>query len=150
VRQDLIIREYWPTDPTRMTPREDFAREHDLSGQPLFSGLRPEGVAWTLKDGPALWAPVLACGGLSPLGHDRWAAWLFASPLDRRGWVKVAHAFRGLTVEVRARRVEANVRADADPGVMRFAERLGLSHEGLMKGYGPDGADYHLYGGLFR
>ncbi len=150
MRDALILREYWPTDPSRIEPRPDFAREHDLTGQPLFSGLRPEGVAWTLKAGPAKWAAPLACGGLSPLGHDRWTAWLFAGELDRRGWIKVAHAFRGLTVEVKARRVEATVRIDAEPGVIRFAERLGLTLEGRMKGFGPDGADYYLYGGLFR
>ncbi|MFN3353883.1 MAG: hypothetical protein ACK4Z5_09775 [Brevundimonas sp.] len=148
----LILREFSPTDPTRITPRPDFAREHDLSGQPLFRAQRPEGVAWTLCEGPARWAKPLACGGLSPLGFGRWAAWLFAEDLSPRGWVMVARGFNGLKVETRARRIEATVRDGAPEltgGACAFAERLGLSREGRMTGFGPDGADYWLFGGVF-
>lgn len=147
----MILRAFSPSDPMRIVPRADFAAEHEAAGKPLF-GPRPiEGVAWTLTEGPARWAPPLACGGLEPLGHGRWSGWLFASDLSPRCWAMVRRAFNGLRVEVQARRVELAVACggDHEAAACRFAQALGLSREGVMRGWGPDGRDYVLFGGIF-
>lgn len=152
----LTLRPFSPTDPTRIRPRADFHAEHVAAGEPLFGPMRPEGLCWTLAADPSRWAPPLACGGLEPLGHGRWSGWIFAADLSPRGWAMVQRAFRGLVVESGARRVEIAVRSpdgadgwDLTLRAMRFAERLGLTREGVMRGWGPDGRDYYLFGGLF-
>lgn len=145
------VRPYSPSDPLRVAAREDFARDHEALGSPLFGPDRPEGPCWTLTDGAGRWARPLACGGLEPLGAGRFAAWLYASDMSPRGWAAVAAAFDGAVKSAGARRVEATVRAgDArEACARRFAHRLGLTLEGTMKGFGPDGSDHLLMGGLF-
>lgn len=147
---DLTFRPYSPSDPARIAAREDFAEEHRLSGEPLFGPGRPDGTCWTMTAGAARWARPLACGGLEPQGHGRFAAWLYASELDARGWVAVRRAFRRIVRETGARRVEATVRCGrgAQPAC-RYAGSLGLALEGRLKGFGPDGVDYWLYAGVF-
>ena len=68
----------------------------------------------------------------------------------------VARAFRLMRHEVGARRVELAVRAPAVAGewalslkACGFAEALGMKREGVMRGWGADGRDYYLFGGLF-
>ena len=66
----------------------------------------------------------------------------------------VRRAFRLMIAETRARRVEIAVRGAPIPGVgwaaHDYAALLGLSREGVMRAWGPDGADYVLYAGVFR
>ena len=152
----LTLRPYSPTDPLRIAPREDFRIEHEAAGSPLFGPERVEGLCWTLTEGDRKWARPLACGGLEPNGQGRWTAWLYASDLSPRGWVKVAQAFLVMVLQSGAHRVEMTVRAPVSCadwprslGACAFAERLGLKREGLMRGYTPDGADYWLFGGVF-
>lgn len=146
----LTLRPYSPTDPLRIDARQDFAREHEAAGSPLFGPGRVEGLCWTLTDGERKWAKPLACGGLEPQGHGRFAGWLYASDLSPRGWAMVKRAFRCMIAEAGARRVEVTVRYDGPVKAAAFAELdLGLRFEGLMRGWGPDGADYMLFGGVF-
>lgn len=146
----LVLRPYSPTDPRRIEARADFAREHEAMGSPLFGAEPVAGVCWTLAAGPGWGAKPLACGGLEPQGHGRFAAWLYASDLSPRGWVMIKRAFRGLIAETGARRVEVTVRADGPVKAGVFAELdLGLRFEGVLRGWGPDGADYHLHAGVF-
>ena len=46
------------------------------------------------------------------------------------------------------KRIQTAVKADSDTAI-RFAERLGFKREGLMKNYGPDGADHYLYAKVY-
>jgi len=153
---DLTLRAFSPTDPLRIDARPDFALEHRLAGEPLFGPERIVGPCWTLTDGARKWSKPLACGGLEPHGHGRFTGWLFASDLSPRGWVMIRAAFRSMIRETGARRVDVTVRAPAAAGdwptalgACSFAEVLGLKREGLMKGFGPDGSDYWLFGGVF-
>lgn len=153
----MHLRPYSPSDPPRIHPRADFAAEHEAAGHPLFGPEPVAGVAWTLTQGPDKWSPPLAVGGLEPLGYGRWAGWLYASDLSPRGWVMVRRAFRAMIAETRARRVELNVRAaasaadwGAEIAACGFAGQLGLEREGLMRAWGPDGRDYHLFAGIFK
>lgn len=148
----LCLRPFSPSDPLRIAARADFEAEHRAMGEPLFGPERPTGPCWTLTDGGGRWARPLACGGLEPQGHGRFAGWLYAADLTPRQWVMIRRAFRGLIAEARARRVEITVRAP-EPGLWSapaaFAEALGLKCEGRMGGWGPDGSDYLLFAGVF-
>lgn len=146
----LTVRPWSPTDPRRITPRADFAREHALMGEPLFGAVRPDGPCWTLTKGAGVWAAPLACGGFEPQGQDRYAAWLYAGDLTARQWGAVAKAFRRLAREIGARRVEATIRCEDGwtTPAEHFASKLGLDFEARLKGFGPDGADYWLYAGV--
>nr|BAR32406.1 putative acetyltransferase [uncultured Mediterranean phage uvMED] len=46
------------------------------------------------------------------------------------------------------KRIQTAVKADSDTAI-RFAEWLGFKREGLMKNYGPDGADHYLYAKVY-
>lgn len=152
-RCGLTLRRYSPSDPPRIEARADFAFEQALAGHPLMGLEQPGGLCWSLIAGPRRWDRPLACGGLEPLGHGRWSGWLYAADLKPRGWAMVARAFRLMIAETRARRVEIAVNASPLPGLgwaaHGYAEALGLSREGVMRGWGPDGTDYVLYAGVF-
>ena len=152
----LTLRPFSPTDPRRIVARADFALEHALSGEPLFGPGRPDGPCWTLTEGAGKWDQVLACGGFEPRGPGHYAAWLYAGDLSPRAWVMVARAFARMRCETGARRVEATIRhasgGELSRGVERaeaYARRVGMRLEGLMKSFGPDGADYWLYAGVY-
>lgn len=150
----LTLRRFSPSDPARIQPRADFAAEQKAAGEPLMGPDRPSGLCWTLTQGPRRWDRPLACGGIEPLGYGRWSGWLYAADLSPRGWSLVRRAFRLMITETHARRVEIAVRAAPIPGVgwaaHDYAEKLGLAREGVMRAWGPDGADYVLYAGVFR
>jgi hypothetical protein len=146
----IALRPYSPTDPRRITPRDDFAREHALMGEPLFGVRRPDGPCWTLTDGAGVWAQPLACGGFEPDGPGRFSAWLYAGDLTTRQWAFVGRAFALMQRETGARRVEATLRHGPRVEIAEaYARRLGMRLEGLLKSFGPDGADYWLYAGVY-
>lgn len=153
----LALRPYSPTDPRRIEPRADFAAEHALMGEQLFGVKRPDGPCWTLTDGEGVWAQPLACGGFEPRGHGKFACWLYAADLSPRAWLMVARAFAQMVRETGARRVEATIRAEGeDPMEFQrelkssaYAQRVGMKIEGLLKSFGPDGADYWLFAGVY-
>lgn len=155
----LTLRPFSPSDPLRIAPREDFRIEHEAAGSPLFGPERVQGLCWTLTDGDRKWAKPLACGGLEPQGHGRFAGWLYAADLSPRGWAMVKRAFRRMVAESGARRVEVTVRREKvlpEAGVSLFTKAtayaeldLGLTWEGRLRAWGPDGVDYDLYAGVF-
>jgi len=51
---------------------------------------------------------------------------------------------RIVTTAFQPRRLQAHVRADSAIN-RRFIEHFGFSEEGIMRGFGPEGADYALY-----
>lgn len=152
----LTLTGFSPSDPPRIAARADFAEEQKAAGDPLMGPDMPGGLCWTLKAGPGRWDRPVACGGIESLGHGRWSGWLYAADLSPRGWAMVARAFRLMRREVGARRVELAVRAPASAAdwpvataSCGFAEALGLKREGVMRGWGADGRDYYLFGGIF-
>jgi len=111
----------------------------------LARGYAAAGPAWTLMaaDGP------LACGGAVRFWPGVGELWCWLGR-EADGWnVALARATRrrvdALFQEHGFRRAQAHVRAD-DERALRFARFLGLELEGRCPGYGPDGAEHHLYG----
>ena len=47
------------------------------------------------------------------------------------------------------KRFQTSVKADCDVAI-RFAKFLGLEEEGLMKNYGPDGADFYRFARILK
>jgi len=111
----------------------------------LARGYAAAGPAWTLMaaDGP------VACGGAVLFWPGVGELWCWLGR-EADGWdVSLARAARrrvdALFQGHGLRRAQAHVRAD-DERAMRFARFLGLGLEGRCPGYGPDGAEHHLYG----
>lgn len=119
--------------------------EWDLGISP--DKLAPAALAhgWGMIEG----AEVLGAGGVVPLpiaGHGR--AWLIATPAARRRHLALARRFAGrwfatLLEDGAFSRLEATVPVRFPAGC-RFASGLGFALEGVMRHYGPDGADHHL------
>lgn len=147
----FVIRPFSPSDPARVAARADFALEHRLTGEPLFGPQRPEGPCWTLTQRvPGRWPRPVACGGFEPQGQGRFAAWLYAADLCPRGWVAVRRAFAAMVKDSGARRVEATVRCgEGEDRAAAYAQAVGMAREGLLKSFGPDGADYWLFAGVY-
>lgn len=140
-------RPYSASDPSQITPREDFAIEHEAAGRPLTLDWLPSGPSFTLTEGPARQARAVACGGFEPLGHGRWSLWLYASDLRPMGWAAVARALKRELASLgdRARRIELCVRFGPSAAkALDYARWLGFENEGRMRSWGPDGADYWL------
>jgi hypothetical protein len=87
---------------------------------------------------------VLAMGGVMPFWQGRVFGWmLMGDNLGRRMAVVHRYVSRFLD-EQDADRIETVVLDGFDAG-HRWAQMLGFEWEGLMKKWGADGCDYHLY-----
>tara|TARA_B100001013_G_C24517918_1_gene405740 strand:- start:311 stop:742 length:432 start_codon:yes stop_codon:yes gene_type:complete len=97
------------------------------------------GVTLLIDDRPVV------CTGLIELWENCAEAWVIASSNISRTPVSISRAMkRGLNkriLEDGYDRVQANVRADW-PTAIRFAEFVGMKREGMMRRFGPEGADY--------
>jgi len=100
--------------------------------------------AFTLVDNGHL----VAAGGIIPIWEGMGEAWLIPSDVMPRYRLRVIKTLRRRIDEIidadNLRRLQATVRADYDVAV-RFIEFLGFKREGLMKNYGPGGADHYMY-----
>lgn len=117
-----------------VTDRKDL---HGMAGQ-----LERIGPAWTLVDD----GDVLACAGYGSMWTGTAEGWaIVRSDLTRLQRLRVARAF--LTDVPRRvkdaglRRLQASVVAD-NGLALRLARRLGMSEEGYMRRYGPQGEDH--------
>lgn len=101
-------------------------------------------TAFTLMDGETVMAVI---GGF-PFVPGVIHFWAFISvhvrkkPLEfHKACIKVIQWYEK---SEKPRRIQWEVKADYEMGC-RWAESLGLKREGLMKAWGPDGADHYLY-----
>lgn len=105
----------------------------DLSGEWVSAG-----VAWTAIDGGS----IVACGGLLSQWEGRHVAWLLVGIGCRmRGIVKAA---RRILFSCAARRIEATVSTHFSQA-RKLVEMLGFEFEGVLKAYGPNGDDFHMF-----
>lgn len=96
---------------------------------------------------------VVMCAGVISLWPGVAEGWALTSRDARRSGVTLTRQARRL-IEMAARakgyrRVQMAVRADYAQG-RRWAEALGFVSEGIMRAYGPDGADHVRYARIFE
>ncbi len=100
--------------------------------------------AFTLIDNGHL----VAAGGIIPIWDGMGEAWLIPSDVMPGYRLQVIKIVRKRIDEIidsdNLRRLQATVRADYDVAT-RFVEFLGFKREGLMRNYGPGGADHYMY-----
>ncbi|MBF0284553.1 MAG: hypothetical protein HQL51_08855 [Magnetococcales bacterium] len=99
------------------------------------------GPAWTLLDGER----PLACGGMMRLWPGVAEGWVCPSDevLSRFPMALVKAVRSGLEegrVRLKLRRLQASIPVD-EPWARRWAAHMGMTEEGLMPAYGPDGRD---------
>ena len=91
---------------------------------------------------------LIASGGLFKIWDGMAEAWFIPSELIKPHRRQVVKQLRDhidqLSVENDYRRLQATSRSDFSAG-QRFLEFLGFEREGLLRKYGPDGADHYLY-----
>lgn len=98
-------------------------------------------------------AELLAVGGVVQNWRGRGMAWLLPGRrMTAAHWRAAIRRCRARLRELQAGgywRIEATALASA-PRRVAFLERLGFEREGLLRGYGPDGADHQLYARVVR
>ena len=113
---------------------------HDWDSQAKV--LEDAGYAMTLLDTDE--KPVL-CLGVVPLWNGVGEGWLLGSKKMQDHPIAIGRAIKEVFIEYREHagwwRVQSNVRADW-PLAIKFIKFLGMEEEGLMKKFGPEGADY--------
>lgn len=91
----------------------------------------------------------IAAAGVAVLWPGVGEAWTIVTPRAENAKLAFHKAVRRSLDDVQNHlplsRVQAVVRADYERS-QRWIERLGFANEGLMKNYGPEGADYYRYG----
>ncbi len=98
-------------------------------------------VGYTLVDGEE----ILAVGGAHVMWFGVGELWVLVSPEAKRRAAPFARYTKGVVdtifEEHKLRRMQASVHVKDHPAI-RFAEWLGLEHEGIMRKYGVRGEDY--------
>jgi len=98
-------------------------------------------VAYTMVDGEE----VLAVGGAHIMWFGVGELWVLVSPEAKRRAAPFARYTKGVVDSIlqehSLRRMQASIHVDDEPAI-RFAEWLGLEHEGVMRKYGVQGEDY--------
>jgi len=118
-----------PREPLKAPAWDDFAQQpcHEA-----YAAIRPDGSVVGMVGAFELWPGVAR-------------AWAVvdgrASPREVAPLVAFAHEW---LVLCRYHRVETTVDAHFVPGMV-FAEHLGMTLEGLLRKYAPDGADHLMY-----
>jgi hypothetical protein len=107
--------------------------------------LTPPGVAWTCFAYRATGQTPIASGGLRPIrGQNVKEFWALIGAPRRAEWGALIKMARAAIDADPAGRVQAVGYTD-HPHAAQTLEHLGLSFEGVMHGYGPNGRDAALY-----
>ena len=90
----------------------------------------------------------IAAGGVFPLWDGVAEGWVLATEEINRYPITFSKVIKlrcdMLLKNNSIKRFQTSVKADCDVAI-RFAKFLGLKEEGLMKNYGPDGADFYRF-----
>lgn len=99
---------------------------------------RASPIAYTIRrDGE-----ILGCGGVADLDAGRGLLWSFISDAGRRHPHCLHRAARRFISSLDYRRIEATCRGAK---ACRWLEALGFQHEGTLRSWTPDGADFEIY-----
>jgi hypothetical protein len=102
--------------------------------------LTAAGPCYTLTDGDH----IAMCAGLVNMWEGRAQAWSLLARDAGRHMTKIVRVMKRFLEMQDIRRIEAVVDNGFEPG-HRMIRLLGFAHEGLMRGYLPDGRDAVLY-----
>ena len=90
----------------------------------------------------------IAAGGVFPLWNGVAEGWVLATEEINKYPITFSKVIKlrcdMLLKNNSIKRFQTSVKADCDVAI-RFAKFLGLKEEGLMKNYGPDGADFYRF-----
>lgn len=106
----------------------------------LLDAYRQRGLAWSLLDGDE----VIACGGIVILWPGVGEAWTVMGEKVKDYPLAVAKALREGIERSGLRRIQATVRID-DGKARKLIGLCGFKPEGILEGFGPDGADFVSY-----
>ncbi len=120
----------------------DVELDYELTKEARFGLSNYENIAgYTMVEGDKL----IAVGGAHIMWFGVGELWLLLSPEGKRRGGSFARLTKGIVDDIckdhNLRRMQASIHAD-DQNAIRFAEWLGLEHEGLMRSYGVRGEDY--------
>lgn len=87
---------------------------------------------------------VLGCGGMAVMPFGVGCLWAFLAGDSGPHFVGIHRVVSRFLEAIPMRRVETSVLAGFQPGC-RWMDMLGFQFEGVMRAYGPDGADYLRY-----
>jgi RimJ/RimL family protein N-acetyltransferase len=124
----------------------------ELKMQPAQDRIRwiltPEYIAKLGSAGPALTAihdsTILGCAGIGFMRRDCGVLWGMVSASAGAHFVAIHRAVTRFIQANPLVRLEATAESTFAPAC-RWLELLGFENEGLMRKYGPDGADYVRY-----
>lgn len=117
---------------------------------PFMRGLRAEhaenlsaqGEGRTVRDSES--GLILFCGGYLPLHAGRALLWAVLASEAAPRLHGLTKTVRGFLDAIPHRRLETSVRSDFPPG-HRWARLLGFECEGVMRAFGEEGENHHLY-----
>lgn len=118
-------------------PQSSAAKEFS---DPEYGKTLESTYAYSLLDGDK----VLCCAGIVDIWRDRAFAWALVGKDAGRRFFEIHKNVSAALRMYPARRVEMAVDVDFDQG-HRWARLLGMTAEGTMKAYQPDGRDCVLY-----
>lgn len=118
--------------------------DHKFLKRHWIENMKRAGRSFTLIDNGHL----IVSGGIFEIWPGHGEAWLIPSDKIEDYKLKMIKTLRSyidkITEEDQLVRLQASVREDF-PVAHRFIEFMGFKREGLMKNYGPDGANHYLY-----
>lgn len=112
---------------------DDYAASLKASG-PCYTGMKGD--------------KVVVCAGISIMWDNRAIGWVKMSKDAGRDLVFIHRAVQNIIDNAGMRRVEAYVDSTFEEG-KRWVKMLGMSYEGTMKAFSPDGRDHDLYARIY-
>jgi hypothetical protein len=120
----------------------------DIDLQTVGPALLSVGVSFAMMSDGA----TIGCGGVVPRWRGVGEVWIaVADELRARPLLLVRETLRCINMIHKHggfHRLQMNIQAQ-DTGLQRWAESLGFTFEGVMKQYGADKLDHHLYARIF-
>lgn len=114
-------------------------KEFDLGEQDILA-TRENVAAYSVFDGEK----IIAVFGFTRIFEHVYEGWSILSEDIKKIPVTVVRIARIAIRTLKARRIQMTTRFDLECG-KRWARLLGFEQEGILRKYGPDGADHILY-----
>lgn len=94
----------------------------------------------------------IVVGGYSPIGPQVWQSWMIGTPENwERHWFAITKHTRRVMdglLKSGARRLQTTALASRERAIHWYVKGLGMTQEGVMRGYGANGEDVALFARL--